>query len=179
MNPHIDIPALVEYANSKNLRLILWLEWNHADKQMDEAFPLYEEWGIAGVKVDFMARDDQEMVNFYHRLVRKAAEHHLLVNFHGAYKPTGVSRTYPNLITREGVLGNEYTKWSNRITPEHTVTLAFTRNILGEMDFTPGAFVNVTEEEFKTEDLAPSPMVMGTRCVLSSSIPRPEIPHTQ
>ncbi|MGC9343304.1 MAG: glycoside hydrolase family 97 protein [Bacteroidales bacterium] len=164
MNPDINIPELVEYANSKNVKLLLWLEWNHAKRQMEEAFPLYEEWGIAGVKVDFMARDDQEMVTFYHRLVKKAAEHHLLVDFHGAYKPTGFSRTYPNLITREGVLGNEYTKWSDRITPEHTVTLAFTRNILGEMDFTPGAFVHVTEEEFKTEDLAPSPMVMGTRC---------------
>lgn len=164
MNPDIDIPELVEYANLQNVRLLLWLEWEHADRQMDEAFPLYEKWGIAGVKVDFMARDDQEMVNFYHRLVTKAAEHHLLVDFHGAYKPTGYSRTYPNLITREGVMGNEYTKWSNRITPEHTVTLALTRNILGEMDFTPGAFVNVTKEDFKLETEAPSPMVMGTRC---------------
>lgn len=163
-NDEIDIPGLVKYANAKNVKLILWLEWNHANAQMDEAFPLYEQWGVSGVKVDFMARDDQEMVQFYHRLVKKAAEHHLVVDFHGAYKPTGFSRTYPNLITREGVLGNEYTKWSNRITPEHNVTLPFTRGLLGEMDFTPGAFVNVTRENFKTEDLAPCPMVMTTRC---------------
>ncbi|MDZ7721461.1 MAG: glycoside hydrolase family 97 protein [candidate division KSB1 bacterium] len=160
----IDIPGLVEYAREKNVRLWLWLEWNHADRQMQEAFPLYEKWGIAGVKVDFMARDDQEMVNFYHRLVKKAAEHHLLVNFHGAYKPTGFSRTYPNLLTREGVLGNEYNKWSDRITPEHTLTLAYTRAMLGEMDFTPGGFVNVMPDSFVTENKAPSPMVMGTRC---------------
>ena len=161
---NINIPELVEYGKSKNIRLFLWLEWNHADRQMEEAFPLYEKWGIAGVKIDFMAGEDQEMVNYYHRLVKLAAKHHLLVDFHGAYKPTGISRTYPNLITREGCLGNQYTKWSNRITPEHTVTLAYTRGILGSMDFTPGAYVNVTEANFKTEEETPFPMVMGTRC---------------
>ena len=163
-NPDIDIPALVEYAQSKNVRLLLWLEWSHAQRQMEEAFPLYEKWGIAGVKVDFMQRDDQEMVNFYHRLIKKAAEHHLLVDFHGAYKPTGFSRTYPNAITREGVLGNEYTKWSARVTPVHNVTIPFTRGLLGEMDFTPGAFVQVTKEKFKAEEDIPPPTVMGTRC---------------
>jgi alpha-glucosidase len=84
---------------------------------MKEAFPLYEKWGIAGVKIDFMQRDDQEMVNFYDKTVKLAAKHHLLVDFHGAYKPTGIRRTWPNLITREGVLGNEYNKWSSRVTP--------------------------------------------------------------
>ena len=160
----IDIPELVEYARSKGVRILLWLEWNHADRQMEEAFPLYEEWGVAGVKVDFMAREDQEMVQFYERLVKLAAQHHLVVDFHGAYKPTGLSRTWPNLMTREGVLGNEYTKWSDRITPEHTVTLAFTRNILGEMDFTPGAWVNVIPGEFRTESAGQTPVVMATRC---------------
>lgn len=162
-NPDIDVPMLVEYARSKNVKLLLWLEWNHADKQMEEAFPLYEKWGIAGVKVDFMQREDQEMVNFYHRLVKLAAKHHLVVDFHGAYKPTGISRTYPNLLTREGVLGNEYTKWSDFVTPEHNTTIAFTRNMLGEMDYTPGAFVNVTKKDFKTEENSEFPMVMSTR----------------
>ncbi len=161
---NINIPELVEYAKSQNVKLFLWLEWNHANLQMEKAFPLYEKWGIAGVKIDFMAGEDQEMVNFYHRLVKLAAKHHLLVDFHGAYKPTGICRTYPNLITREGCLGNEYTKWSDRITPEHTITLAYTRGILGSMDFTPGAFVNVTEANFKTEEFTPFPMAMGTRC---------------
>jgi alpha-glucosidase len=161
--PGIDIPSLVEYADSKNVKLLVWLEWHHADRQMEEAFPLYEKWGVAGVKIDFMASESQEMVDFYHRTVKLAARHHLVVDFHGAYKPTGFSRTYPNLVTREGVLGNEYTKWSDRITPEHTVTLAFTRNILGEMDFTPGGFVNVTPDQFRLESDAPSPMVMATR----------------
>ena len=164
MEPEIDIPELVRYGAERGVKILLWLEWNHADRQMEEAFPLYEKWGVAGVKVDFMARDDQYVVNFYHRLVKLAAKHHLVVDFHGAYKPTGVSRTYPNLMTREGVMGNEYVKWSNRITPEHKVTIPFTRGFLGEMDFTPGAFVNVTMDEFKTEDQALSPMTMGTRC---------------
>jgi alpha-glucosidase len=163
-NPDIDIPELVKYAADKNVKILVWLEWHHADKQMEEAFPLYEKWGVAGVKVDFMARDDQYAVNFYHRLVKLAAKHHLLADFHGAYKPTGVSRTWPNLITREGVFGNEQTKWSNLLTPEHKVTLPFTRGMLGEMDFTPGAFVNVTAEQFKTESAGHSPMSIGTRC---------------
>jgi alpha-glucosidase len=112
------------------------------------------------VKIDFMARDDQEMVQWYHRVVKKAAEHHLVVDFHGAYKPTGWSRTYPNLLTREGVLGNEYSKWSSRITPEHNVTLPYTRMLAGAMDYTPGAFLNVTPEKFRTG--APAE-VMNTR----------------
>ncbi len=162
----IDIPSLVAYAKAKNVRLIIWLHWESLQKQLDEALALYEKWGVAGIKVDFMNRQDQEMVNFYHEVVAKAAQHHLLVDFHGAYKPTGVSRTYPNLITREGVMGNEHNKWSDVITPEHNVTLAFTRGILGEMDYTPVGFRNVTPEAFLTEDKTDdgSPRVQTTRC---------------
>jgi len=162
----IDIPSLVEYAAERDVRIIVWLHWEHLRDQMDKALPLYEDWGVAGIKVDFMDRQDQEIVRFYHDVARKAAEHHLVVDFHGAYRPTGVSRTYPNLITREGVLGNEYTKWSDRITPEHNVTLPFTRGLLGEMDFTPAAFRNVTPEDFQFETDTPdgSPVVQTTRC---------------
>ncbi len=160
--PEVDIPELVRYANNKGVKLIIWLEWMAVDKQMDEAFALYEKWGVDGVKIDFMARDDQYMVNFYHRCVKKAAEHHLLVDFHGGYKPTGWSRTYPNLITREGVLGNEYNKWSDRVTPEHCLTLPFTRGSLGEVDFTPGGFRQKKQDAFKITNKAP--FVMGTRC---------------
>lgn len=162
--PEIDIPMLVDYARQKGVRLLLWLHWEHADKQMSKAFPLYQKWGVAGVKVDFMARDDHEMVAFYHRLVKEAAQHHLVVDFHGAYKPTGLSRTYPNLLTREGVLGNEYNKWSDRVTPDHCLTLPFTRMLAGPMDFTPGGFRHATKETFKVVGGdAPAPMVFGTR----------------
>lgn len=159
--PEVDMPKVIEYAKSKHVDLLLWLLWDHVQKQMDEAFSLYENWGIKGVKIDFMARDDQYMVNWYHKVVKKAAEHHLTVDFHGAYKPTGWSRTYPNLLTREGVMGNEYSKWSSRITPEYTTTLPFTRMISGQMDFTPGAFLNKSIGQFRTGSPA---QAMGTRC---------------
>ena len=163
--PELDLPELIRFARARNVGVILWLEWHHADHQMDEAFALYEKWGISGVKIDFMQRDDQDMVRFYERTLKKAAEHHLLVDFHGAYKPTGLCRTYPNYITQEGVLGNEYNKWSSRVTPEHTVTLAFTRMLAGPMDFTPGGFRNANPSQFKVVGSdAPAPFVMGTRC---------------
>jgi alpha-glucosidase len=162
VNPAIDMPEILAYAKSKDVRCWLWLWWTDADRNYEEAFALYEEWGIAGVKIDFMQRDDQEMVNWYHKIVKCAAEHHLMVNFHGAYKPTGfLRRAYPNLMTREGVFGNEQNKWRSRCTPEHNVTLAFTRNLLGEMDFTPGGFLNRSMYEFK---VTTPTQVMGTRC---------------
>nr|WP_321410719.1 glycoside hydrolase family 97 protein [uncultured Carboxylicivirga sp.] len=162
----INIEELVKYAHARNVKIIVWGHWKSMDKQMEEALALYEKWGVAGIKIDFMDRQDQEMVKYYHKLVKKAAEHHLLVDFHGAYKPTGFSRTYPNLITREGVMGNEYNKWSHDVTPEHNVTLPFTRGLLGEMDYTPVSFNNVRPDQFVTEDKASdqAPMVMSTRC---------------
>ena len=160
--PELDMKEILAFAGKRNVKIILWLYWGDVERQMDEAFPLYEEWGIAGVKIDFMNRDDQEMVNFYHRVARKAAEHHLIVDFHGAYKPTGKRRTYPNIITREGVLGNEYNRISSRVTPKHNVTIPFTRMLAGPMDFTPGGFRHATKETFKPREKGP--FVMGTRC---------------
>ncbi|MGQ9633519.1 MAG: glycoside hydrolase family 97 catalytic domain-containing protein, partial [Bryobacteraceae bacterium] len=160
-NPNVNIPELVEYARQKNVKLWLWAHWTSVNKQMDEAFPLYEKWGIAGVKIDFMDRDDQWMVDWYRRVVKKAADHHLMVDFHGAFKPDGSRRTFPNLMTREGILGLEYNRWSARDTPDHRVMLIFTRLLAGPGDFTPGGFLNVTREEF--EPRSRQPMVMGTR----------------
>ena len=161
VQPNINMQYALGYARSKNVGIWLWAHWTDIDRQMDEAFPLYEKWGIAGVKIDFMDRDDQWMVDFYRRVAKKAAEHHLMIDFHGAYKPDGISRTWPNVITREGVLGLEYNKWSARVTPDHNVMLAFTRMLAGPMDYTPGGFLNVTREEFVPRNL--HPMVMGTR----------------
>jgi alpha-glucosidase len=161
----VDIEEIISYANQRNVDIILWVLSQHLDRQMDEALAVYEKWGAAGIKVDFMDCDDQDMVNWYHKVARKAAEHHLVVDFHGAYKPTGVSRTLPNMLTREGVLGNEYTKWSDLITPRHTVVLPYTRGVLGEMDFTPGGFNHIHKEDFiAVGGDAPNPFVMGTRC---------------
>jgi len=157
----VDMPAILAYAKSKNVKVWLWAHWTDIDRQMDQAFPLFEKWGVAGVKIDFMDRDDQWMVNFYRRVAKNAAEHHLMIDFHGAYKPDGIGRTWPNVITREGVLGLEYNKWSARVTPDHNVMLAFTRMLAGPMDYTPGGFRNATRETFEPRNH--KPMVMGTR----------------
>lgn len=159
--PEVDIPGIIAYGKSKGVAVLLWVEWRALDRHVDEAMALYEKWGAAGIKVDYMNRDDQEMVNYYEKVVRKAAEHHLTVDFHGAYKPTGLRRAYPNLLTREGVMGMEYSKWSERVTPEYDVTIPFTRMLAGPMDFTPGAFRNAARGEFKALDVAP--MSQGTR----------------
>jgi alpha-glucosidase len=159
--PEIDMPAIMAHANSKGVKVLLWALWTAVLDQGDVAFPLYEKWGVAGVKIDFMDRDDQEMVNWYEEIARKAAEHHLVVDFHGAYKPTGLRRTYPNILTREGVLGLEQNKSNYGTTPEHDVTLAFTRMLAGPLDYTPGSFHNATREQFKPRNI--EPFSQGTR----------------
>ncbi len=155
------MPEILRYAKSKGVGVWLWLHWASVERQMDEAFALYEKWGVAGVKIDFMNRDDQWMVDFYRRMAKTAADHHLMVDFHGAYKPDGLSRTWPNVITREAVMGLEYLKWSARTTPDHDVMLPFTRMLAGPMDYAPGGFDNVTRAEFQPRNV--KPMVMGTR----------------
>jgi alpha-glucosidase len=160
-SPAIDMPAILRHAKEKGVKIWLWAHWTAVERQLEEAFPLFEQWGIAGVKIDFMDRDDQEMVAFYHRVLKTAAKHHLMIDFHGAYKPDGIERTYPNLLTREGVMGLEYMKWSARVTPEHNCTLPFTRMLAGSMDYTPGGFENATREEFVSRGARP--MVLGTR----------------
>ena len=159
--PAIDIPMLVQYAKSKHIRIWVWAHFRDVADQMDVAFAQFEKWGVAGVKIDFLDRSDQWMVNFYRTVAKTAAAHHLMVDFHGAFKPDGMERTYPNVLTREGVLGEEYNRWSNRVTPKHNVMLAFTRMLAGPMDYTPGGFDNVTTAEFKPR--AESLKVMGTR----------------
>lgn len=161
MNGTVDIPELVRYAATKNVKVWIWLYWSAVDRQLNEAFPLYEKWGVAGVKIDFMSRDDQAMIAYYYRVAEKAAQHHLMVDFHGATKPTGLERTYPNVMGYEGVLGMEQSKAGSRDNPDSHVTLPFTRMLAGRMDYTPGGFDNVTKPEFAAR--SEKPMVMGTR----------------
>jgi len=162
INPKIDMEEILSYAKLKNVGVILWCVWVALDRQFDNAFDQFEEWGIKGIKVDFMQRDDQKIVNYYDRVTKEAAKRELLVDFHGAYKPTGLRRAYPNLITREGVLGLEHSKWSKNVTPEHACILPFTRMLAGPMDFTPGAMINATEGQFSI--IYNKPMSQGTRC---------------
>lgn len=161
--PDIDMQALLDHARAKNVGVILWVAWRALDEHLEEALDLYARWGVKGIKVDFMQRDDQLMVNYYERVAKAAAARHLLVDFHGAYKPTGLDRQYPNCLTREGVAGNENLKWNDpRMGPKHNLTLPFTRMVAGPMDFTPGAMLNATKNDWATS--FSNPMSKGTRC---------------
>jgi alpha-glucosidase len=160
--PGMDIPELVEYGKKKNVGIILWVIWKTLDDQLVPALDQFEKWGVKGIKVDFMQRDDQWMVNYYYKIAREAAKRHLLVDFHGSYKPAGLHRAYPNVLTREGVKGLENNKWMDKITPGHNVTLPFIRMAAGPMDYTPGAMVNAQPENFRA--IFKRPMSMGTRC---------------
>ncbi len=157
----IDMPALVRYAADKGVGLLLWAHWEHLAPRMDEVLDTDARWGIKGVKVDFMNRDDQEMVTFYQRLAAATAKRHLLLDMHGAYVPAGLQRTYPNYITQEGVLGAEWNKMDKRITPEHNLMLPYTRMLAGPMDYTPGGFRNVAPQAFEVR--ARMPLVRSTR----------------
>jgi len=161
VNPDLNMPELVRYARQKGVGVILWCVWLTLDRQMEPALDAFQKWGVSGVKVDFMDRDDQKIVNFYHRLAAEAGRRRLLVDFHGAYKPTGLRRAYPNVITREAVMGLEYSKWSDKVTPEYDVTLPFIRMAAGPMDFTPGAMQNAQKKNFRA--IFDRPMSQGTR----------------
>lgn len=158
----INVEELASYARSKNVDLLLWTSWLVLDKQLDMALDQFAKWGVKGIKVDFMQRDDQDMVNYYERVAKAASARKLLVDFHGAYKPTGWIRTYPNVMTSEGVLGNEISKFAGSITPEHTTILPFIRMAAGPMDFTPGGMLNVQKNAFA--GIGGEPMTLGTRC---------------
>lgn len=160
--PEINIPELVAYGKKKNVDLILWVSWAPFREKIDEAFDKFNEWGVKGIKMDFMNRDDQEMVDFYYEVARKAADHKMLVDFHGAYKPTGWIHTFPNVLTSEGVAGLENHKWGSFVTPKHNVTLPFTRMVAGPMDYTPGAMKNLHEKDHQINFNLPASV--GTRC---------------
>lgn len=160
--PEINMEELVAYGKKKNVDLILWVSWAPFREKIDEAFDKFNQWGIKGIKMDFMNRDDQEMVDFYYEVAKKAAAHKMLVDFHGAYKPTGWLRTFPNVLTSEGVAGLENHKWGSFVTPKHNVTLPFTRMVAGPMDYTPGAMINFHEKDHKIWFNLPASV--GTRC---------------
>jgi len=160
--PEINIPELMQYAKAKNVRLLIWAHSLDIETfGVEAALKHLAEQGFAGVKIDFLNSESQETVQWCEKVLATAAKYHLLINFHGACKPTGLARTYPNFITQEGVLGNEYNKFGEgQITPQHTINLAFTRALLGPMDFTPGGFINRAPKDFKITSPA---QVMGTR----------------
>ena len=160
--PEINIPELTAYGKQKNVGVILWVVWKSLNDQLEPALNQFSQWGVKGIKVDFMQRNDQLLMNFYHNLSRETAKRKMLVDFHGAQKPASLTRTWPNLISTEGVRGLEWSKWSAETDPPHTVTLPFTRMFLGPMDFTPGAMINAQKASFAA--IHERPMSLGTRC---------------
>ncbi|MEO2061913.1 MAG: glycoside hydrolase family 97 protein [Christiangramia sp.] len=159
--PDIDLQEIIDYAESKNVGVWLWGGWLPLDRKTDEALSTYSGMGIKGFKVDFMDRDDQKMVDFYYKIAKKAAEYKLMIDFHGAYKPTGLQRTYPNVMNFEGVQGLEHVKWSNPDFPKYDSTIPFIRMLAGPMDYTPGAMRNANKKNFR--DIRSKPMSQGTR----------------
>lgn len=162
INPKLNLEEVVRYAESKKVGVILWCVWYTLDQQMDRALDYFQRIGVKGIKVDFMDRDDQKMVNFYRRCAEAAAKRRLLVDFHGAHKPVGLRRAFPNILNKEGVLGLENSKWAATVTPEHDLLIPFIRMIAGPMDFTPGAMRNAQEKQFRP--IYDLPMSQGTRC---------------
>ena len=161
--PEIDIIELVEYAESKGVGIVLWAGYVAMDRDMEEVCKYYSEIGVKGFKVDFMDRDDQKAVNFYYRMAEYAAKYHLIVDFHGAYKPTGLNRTFPNVLNFEGVFGLEQVKWGQDIDlVTYETTIPFIRMLAGPMDYTQGAMHNANKDNYRA--VWSEPMSQGTRC---------------
>ncbi len=160
--PELDMAGLTAYAAGKKVGLVLWCVWLTLDRQMDRALDQFEKWGVRGIKVDFMDRDDQKMVGFYWKCAEAAARRRLIVDFHGAHLPAGLHRAYPNVLTSEGLMGLEHVKWSDSTTPDHDLCLPFTRMLAGPMDYTPGAMRNSARDGFRPD--FELPMSQGTRC---------------
>ncbi|MBS1525010.1 MAG: glycoside hydrolase family 97 protein [Bacteroidetes bacterium] len=162
MNPDINMDTLVAYAKQKGIKLSMWTLSHTLDRQLDSALNRFNKWGVDFIMTDFIDRDDQQTVNFYHRIAKACADHHIMIMYHGAYPPKGFNRTYPNNITREGVMGSEYNIWSDKVTPGHDVTLPFTRMLAGSFDYEPGILNNATQKGFRM--IEGMPMSQGTRC---------------
>jgi alpha-glucosidase len=162
-NPKVDLKALITYGKEKNVGIILWASWMALHENIEAVFKNYADLGIKGFKVDFIDRDDAKMVNSVYEIAQKAADYKLLLDFHGMYKPTGIQRTYPNILNFEGVKGLENNKWTpNDDVPTYDCSIPFIRMMAGPMDYTPGAMRNATKSEFKPSHS--NPMSQGTRC---------------
>lgn len=160
--PEMQLPQILGYAKEHGVGIRLWVHWQALSKHLEEAFTIYEAWGVQGLMVDFLDRDDQEMVEFTQRMLESAARHKLHIQIHGSTHYSGEQRTFPNLFNREGVLNLEYLKWSDKCSPDHSVNVAYTRALAGPVDFHSGGFLSVPRAEFKPQNF--NPVVLGTRC---------------
>ena len=162
LNEAVNLPEQLQYAKQKNVGIVLWATWQAVNKQMDTAFAHYAAMGVKGFKIDFLDRDDQAMVASTYAIAQKAAENKLIINYHGMFKPSGIQRTYPNVINFEGVKGLENSKWAPADdVPEYDVSIPFIRMIAGPLDYTPGAMRNATKANYRA--IHTNPMSQGTR----------------
>ena len=162
INPAIDMDVISAYAREKGIGISMWTLALTLEKQLKPALEQFRKWGVDFIMTDFMDRDDQRMVQFYHSIAKACAQHRIMVMYHGAFKPAGFNRTWPHAVTREGVLGSEYNIWSAKATPEHDLLLPFIRMTAGPMDYEPGILDNATEKSFRP--IGDKVMTMGTRC---------------
>jgi len=162
ISPEINLQELLNYAKQKNVGLILWTSWYALTRQTDLAFDKFAKMGVKGFKIDFIDRDDQKMVSSLYQIAQKAADHHLIVDYHGMYKPSGIQRTFPNIVNFEGVKGLENVKWGVINHPGYDVSIPFIRMLSGPMDYTPGAMRNATKASY--HPVNDNPMSQGTRC---------------
>lgn len=160
--PCLNMPRIVEYARSKGVGIHLWVHWRPLYDKLEEAFALYEKWGVKGLMVDFLDRDDQEMIRIQEEILQAAARHRLFIQFHGSSKPSGLTRTYPNEFTREGTLNYEVCKWDTLVNADHDISVPFTRLLAGPTDYHLGGFRALPRSEFKIQYV--NPYVMSTRC---------------
>ncbi|MCV9929460.1 glycoside hydrolase family 97 protein [Flavobacterium sp. LS1R49] len=162
VSPNVNIEELINYGKQKNVGIILWASWYAINQVLDDAFSNYSKMGVKGFKIDFIDRDDQKMVKSIYDIAKKAASYKLIIDYHGMYKPTGIQRTYPNIVNFEGVKGLENTKWTaNDDMPRYDTSIPFIRMLAGPMDYTPGAMRNATKADFRPS--SSMPMSQGTR----------------
>lgn len=156
-NPKVDVHELIRYGKEKNVGIVLWLTWLTVENNF-ELFKTFNEWGVKGVKIDFMDRSDQWMVNYYERVAKEAAKHQLFVDFHGSFKPAGLEYKYPNVLSYEGVKGMEQ---MGGCQPDNSLYFPFMRNAVGAMDYTPGAMISMQPEAYSAQ--RPNAASIGTR----------------
>ncbi len=160
--PELDLPSVMDYARKRGVGIRLWVHWKPLSERLEEAMALYESWGVQGLMVDFLDRDDQEMIDFTDKMLACAARHQIHIQVHGSSKPSGEQRTYPNLLNREGVYNLENLKWGDQCAPDHNVNVAYTRALAGPVDYHLGGFRSASRAEFRP--VGKSPVVLGTRC---------------
>ena len=156
-NPKVNVHEIIRYGKEKGVGVLLWLTWLTVENHFD-VFKTFSDWGVAGIKIDFMDRSDQWMVNYYERVAKEAAKYHLLIDFHGAFKPAGLEYRYPNILSYEGVRGMEQ---MGGCYPDNSLYLPFMRNAVGAIDYTPGAMISMQPEVYRSE--RPNSASIGTR----------------